>query len=60
MICPLYNALRQELFEKIKTIYPIFQEYDNEHKFIWLMSTLDLDILKDIATYINACFATRK
>lgn len=60
MICPLYNDLRNMLFTKIENAYPLFKEYSNKQKFIWLMSTLDLEILKEIAIYIKDCFVKRK
>ncbi len=60
MKCPLYEDLRKELFTSVSHKFPIFNEYDESQQFIWLMSTLDMDIINTFTTYVHTCFVKRR
>ena len=57
--CPLYNRLRQVLYEKITCKFPIFEMYDHRNKFIWLLGNLDTGVLNLVAAFVYDCFKWR-
>mgnify|MGYP001549380662 FL=1 len=41
-------------------LFPHINDYDENQKFIWLMSNLNFDVLSEFTKYIHKCFQKRK
>ena len=50
--CPRYNSLRHELFKKVEERNIHFHSYNSKQKLIWLLSSENLDDIKDTGQYI--------
>ena len=59
MSCPLYSQLRNNLFKKVSSQYPIFNVYDIDEKFVWLLSNVDPKVMHLFGTYVSECFIKR-
>ena len=59
MKCSLYSSLRQELFEKVVLLFPIFETYNDHNKFIWLCANLDYSVINLFARFVSDCFDKR-
>ena len=57
--CTLYNECRKELFRNISDEYPLFTEWSDEEKFIFLLSYNDSQVLTLTAKFIYHCFLKR-
>ena len=60
MNCTNYDCYRNELFQQIIQRHHLFANYNNNEKFLWLMSNVDMEIIPIILKYINICFSKRK
>lgn len=58
LLCPFYTELRNTLFEHCISHNALFTNYNLYQKFIWLLTTEDLGILKQLGTFI--CNAMQK
>ena len=59
MKCTLYEPCRDKLFERISTLYPVFNTYNCKLKFIWLLANLDAAALNTFAHFVHDCFEKR-
>jgi hypothetical protein len=50
--CPLYSILRESLFKVCAARNNFFINYTDEQKFIWILSTEDTEIIKEVANYV--------
>jgi hypothetical protein len=58
--CSKYHHLREPLFQQISMRNIHFKSYDDRQKFMWLLTTENLDELKSVANFINEAFKLRK
>ena len=57
--CPGYTNLREKLFTKIQSLNQHFGSYNDEQKFVWLLSAESLNIVALLASFIYECFQQR-
>ena len=56
-VCPLYNEIRQQYYEKFKEIVPNFEDLTHVEKLNKFMSC---DFVKLSAEFVNTCYFLRK
>lgn len=59
-ICPLYNELRDELFQNVYQKFPFVEDMPDETKYLWLMANLDSFVLLQTSKYIFSAFKLRE
>ena len=59
MICDKLATARSNLFEKISTVFPLFDSLDNKTKFTFLMQCDDYDIARELITFIQYLITLR-
>lgn len=57
--CPNYTELRSELFTFCMSRNKYFRLYDDMQKFIWLLSSDDLEIINSLSLFIYESMAKR-
>ena len=57
--CPAYSDLRNKLFASISTGNPLFTNYSDGNKFLWLMWNEDLHDLKITADFVYQAMRRR-
>ena len=60
MKCTLYDDYRQNMIHNMCDLFPNFTEYDDNQRFIWLMSNLNCDVISEFTKYVHSCFVRRK
>ena len=60
MKCTLYEDLRTNLFTYVRSKFPVFNDYNEDTQFIWLMSNLDPDVINVFTNYVHTCFTKRR
>lgn len=58
--CPKYLAEREILFSYTTKYCSNFEKLSDHNKFLWLMTTEDINIIKKLANYVHSCFEIRK
>ena len=58
--CPKYLTEREFLFTYISKYCLNFNLLSDQNKFVWLMTTEDINIIQKLANYIHSCFEIRK
>ena len=58
--CSLYDVYREELYKYVTDRFPFFIDYRDTEQFIWLMSSLDAEIIKAVTLFNTNCFIRRK
>jgi hypothetical protein len=58
--CPAYSNLRHQLFTTVITLNANFTHYNDDQKFIWLMSTENIPTIKLVAKFIIDALTIRK
>ena len=57
--CQLYQDYRHDLFANIESKFPFFTEYDEQTRYVWLMSNKDVNVIDIFTKYITNCFIKR-
>ena len=58
--CTLYEKERNDLFQKINKKYSIFENLSEEHKLLFLFSSIDPMVCKATANYVYNAIIKRK
>ena len=59
MECNLYQELRKNMINNIRTKFPFFENYSKKSQFTWLMSNLDSYVLSILINYVQLAFKKR-
>lgn len=59
-ICNVYSSLRTSFFNNLSKIVVDFNNLSLFDKFIYVMSSQDIDIISLVLSYVEACFEARK
>ena len=59
MKCSKYSSLRNQLFTETTLLFPFFQEFCDQDKFIWLFANLDTRVIDLFAAFVYASFNLR-
>ena len=59
IICPKYKSLRNTLFEYCIEANKYFKNYNDENKFLWIMSSGDMRLLNNLGTFLSEAFEMR-
>ena len=58
--CPLYTNIRESLFNTCSTSNHFFNSYNNDQKFVWLLTNEDMNIMIKVAEFIYEGMQKRK
>jgi hypothetical protein len=58
--CPLYSSLRSSLYDTCSANNPFFNMYNNDQKFLWLLTNEDMNSILKVAEYIYEGMKMRK
>ncbi len=53
MVCDNYNDSHKEMLERVSLIFPEFNSKSEEEKFIYFMSTKDVELIKITSKYLQ-------
>ncbi len=53
MVCDNYNDSRKEMLERVPLIFPDFNSKGEEEKFIYIMSTKDVELINIMSKYLQ-------
>ena len=55
-VCPRFSTLRQELFAMVHAYYPPFQWLSTTDKFIYLLTSTNVHILRELSAFVYKSF----
>ena len=58
--CNLYDSLRSNFYRNISNRYPLFNNFDNNEKTLFLFNNVDPHIYRLTAANIHSCMEYRK
>ena len=60
LIEALCDDYRQNMIHNMCDLFPNFNQYNDDQRFIWLMSNLNCDVISEFTKYVHSCFVRRK